>query len=157
MKIIFVTVMTPAPENIRGTSALPYHLMVERDTSIEIEAYSFNLNNLNHEQICQAESDLNIKIHLVKQPLWFKLIFKLHLLFLRLFLSYPLHNYIMLPQTIVDEIDSKSPDGIWIYGDGNHRKKLENMIKERKLEGIVSLCGISNNIIDAYLQSSFLF
>lgn len=42
-----------------------------------------------------------------------------------------------------------------IYGDGSHRKMLENMIKERKLEGIVSLCGISNNIIDAYLQSSF--
>lgn len=42
-----------------------------------------------------------------------------------------------------------------IYGDGSQRKKLENMIKERRLEGIVSLCGISNNIIDAYLQSSF--
>jgi glycosyltransferase involved in cell wall biosynthesis len=42
-----------------------------------------------------------------------------------------------------------------IYGEGKQRKMLENIIREKKLEGIVSLCGISSNILDAYLRSSF--
>jgi hypothetical protein len=117
MKIILVTVMTPAPENIRGTSALPYHLMIERDKSIEIEAYSFNLNNLNPQQIRQAEDDLNITIHLLDKPRWFRWVFKFHLLFIRLFLGYPLHNYIKLPHRVLKEICEKSPDGVWIYGE----------------------------------------
>lgn len=141
MKIILVTVMSPALENVRGTSALPYHLMVDRDKRIDIEAYSFNLNNLSLSEICQSEKDLDIKIHLIDQPLWFKLIFKFHLLFLRLFLIYPLHNYIRLPQMVVDEICQKSPDGVWIYGEELSRvsKQLDKFNRVHTLPDCESL------------------
>ena len=46
MKIILITTITPDSENIRGTSALPYHLMVERRRNIDVEVYSYNLNQL---------------------------------------------------------------------------------------------------------------
>lgn len=133
--------MSPAPENVRGTSALPYHLMVAREKDIDIEVYSFNLNNLSEAQIKQAERDLNIKIHLLEQPRWFRCIFSFHLLFLRLFLAYPIHNYIKLSQDIVTEINGKSPDGIWIYGEELSRvsKQLGNFRRVHSLPDCESL------------------
>ena len=51
MKIIMISVMTPAPENIRGTSALPYYILLGRDKKIEVELYSYNLTALSSSQI----------------------------------------------------------------------------------------------------------
>ena len=44
MKIAAITILTPYRENYKGTSALPYHLMVHRPDDVEIEIYSFNNN-----------------------------------------------------------------------------------------------------------------
>lgn len=107
----------PAPENVRGTSALLYHLMVKRDEHIEIIAYDFNMNALSAEQIRKSEEDLHIKVRLISKPKWYVWIFKFHLLFLRLFLKYPYNNYLVLKDGLVDEIKSLQPDGIWIYGE----------------------------------------
>lgn len=117
MNIIQVSILTPFKENVRGTSALPYHLMVKRERNIKIEIYSFNCNHLSDEQIEQVEKELDVKIHTIPLPKWFVWIFKLHLLFLRVFLKYPLHNYITLPRKVKNEIVAKQPDGIWIYGE----------------------------------------
>ena len=107
----------PAPENIRGTSALLYHLMVKRDEHIEIIAYDFNMNALSAEQIRKSEEDLHIKVRLISKPKWYVWMFKFHLLFLRLFLKCPYNNYLVLKDGLVDEIKSLQPDGIWIYGE----------------------------------------
>lgn len=117
MKIVMISIMTPAAENIRGTSALPYHLLIHRDRDIKIELYSFNLNRLDEEQIRQTAKELDITIHILPIPKWYTWIFKLHLLFLRLFLSYPVGNYIKLKKTDMQRIKATEPDGIWIYGE----------------------------------------
>lgn len=117
MKIVMITNMSPASENIRGTSALPYHLMKDREKDIDIAIYSFNNNQLASEKIKEVERELNADIHVIPLPKWFLWIFKFHLLFIRLFLKYPLHNYIKLPKRYVDEIKNLHPDGIWIYGE----------------------------------------
>ena len=38
--------MMPAAENIRGTSALPYHLLAGRDKSIEVILFGYNPSSI---------------------------------------------------------------------------------------------------------------
>lgn len=71
MKVVMISVMMPAAENIRGTSALPYHLLAGRDKSIEVILYSYNLNRLSIEQIDSIVKELNIKICLLPVPWWY--------------------------------------------------------------------------------------
>ena len=40
MKIALITNMTPAAENVRGTSALSFHLLVQRPKDVEVDVYS---------------------------------------------------------------------------------------------------------------------
>ena len=111
-----ITTMTPTSENIRGTSALPYHLMVERDEDIAIDIYTFNNNSISDEKIHSVERELNVVIKKVPLPRWFLYIFKLKLLFVRLFLKYPIHHYVKLSERYVKEIKARNPDLIWVYG-----------------------------------------
>lgn len=127
MKITAITILTPYKENFQGTSALPYHLLVHRPSDIDIEIYSFNNNNLPANKIREVESELSLKIHLVPLPRWFRLIFALHLLFIRIFLKYPIHHYITLPNKYVKQIKNDKPDGIWIYGE--ELSKITNQFK----------------------------
>lgn len=46
MKVIGISVMMPAAENIRGTSALPYHLLAGRDKSIEVILFGYNPSSI---------------------------------------------------------------------------------------------------------------
>ena len=120
--------MTPSSENIRGTSALPYHLIKgdlslslprregNSDVNDDFVVYTFNNNELSDEKIAEVEQELNVKIHKVPLPKWFTLVFKYHLLFLRLLLKYPIHHYVSMPQKYVEEIKSLKPDLIWVYG-----------------------------------------
>ena len=124
-----ISVMMPAAENIRGTSALPYHLLVDRDKDIDIELYSYNLNQLSDEQIESVAKDLNIKIHLLPVPLWYTFILK-YLSSFRLFLKYPIGNYICLSSQQIDKIVRINPDGIWIYGEELSRISMQ--LKEFK-------------------------
>ena len=109
--------MTPTSENIRGTSALPYHLLVERNGhDISVDIYTFNNNGISSDKIREVEKELDVKINVVPLPRWFQFVFKFKLLFIRLFLKYPIHHYVKLPQVYVSEIKCKSPDLIWVYG-----------------------------------------
>ena len=116
MRIVLITQITPASENVRGTSALPYHLMVHRPTDVEIIIYSFNGNQLSGTRIKEVEEELNVKIKLLPRPVWLTWAFRLHLLFVRLFLKCPMLNYIRLSSKIVEEIKALQPDGVWVYG-----------------------------------------
>lgn len=112
-----ITTMTPTSENIRGTSALPYHLLAGRGNDVSVEIYTFNNNYISNNKMRQVEEELGVAIKLVPLPKWFRFIFKFHLLFVRLFLKYPIHHYIKLPQETVKEIVEKNPDIIWVYGE----------------------------------------
>lgn len=129
MKIVMISVMMPAAENIRGTSALPYHLLVDRDKDIDIELYSYNLNQLSNEQIESVAKDLNIKIHLLPVSWWYTFVLK-YLSPFRLFLKYPIGNYICLSSQQIDKIVRINPDGIWIYGEELSRISMQ--LKEFK-------------------------
>lgn len=130
MRITTISILTPYKENYHGTSALPYHLMVHRPKDVDIEIYSFNNNNLPAAKIKEVEEELRVKIHLVPLPRWYKLVFALHLLFIRLFLKYPLHHYITMPKKYVESIKSRKPDGIWIYGE--EMSKVASQFKDYK-------------------------
>lgn len=124
MKVCMITTMTPTSENIRGTSALPYHLIKgslfndneNGNDNISFDIYTFNNNGLSDEKIAEVEKELGVIIKKVPLPKWFLFVFKYHLLFIRLFLKYPIHHYAKLPQRYVDDIKAKKPDLIWVYG-----------------------------------------
>ena len=116
MKVIGISVMMPAAENIRGTSALPYHLLAGRDKSIEVILYSYNLNRLSIEQIDSVAKDLNIRIYILPVPWWYNFFLRFLLPF-RILLNYPIGNYISLSSSQLDTIISDNPDAIWIYGE----------------------------------------
>lgn len=117
-----ITTMTPTSENIRGTSALPYHIRMGAILNANVNAndnfiiYSFNNNGLSDEKIAEVEKELKCSIKKVPLPKWFTFVFRFHLLFIRLFLKYPIHHYVKMPQQYVDEIKAKEPDLIWVYG-----------------------------------------
>lgn len=115
MKVCLITVMTPAPQNIRGTSAHPYHILAERDKNVEVDIYTYNFNNFSSDEINEIEKQLNCTMHILKVPKWFACIFKYKLSFLRLFLKYPIHHYITLSKRTVAEIKAKKPDIIWVF------------------------------------------
>ena len=125
MKIILVTFVTPASENIRGTSALPYHLikgrlsptLPEKEGELSLAIYTFNSNALSDEKIAEVEKELGVTIKKIPLPKWYQWMFRLHLLFLRVFLKYPFVNYIKLPQPYVEEIIAQQPDLIWVMGE----------------------------------------
>lgn len=117
MKIVLLTNITPSSENIRGTSALPYHLMLKRSDDIEIDAYSFNFNKLDEKKIHSVEKELKINISILAVPLWFRLFFHFRLLPFRAFLRYPIHNYLKLNKKQKQDILKSNPESIWIYGE----------------------------------------
>ena len=126
MKVTMISVMMPAAENIRGTSALPYHLLAGRDKNIEVILYSYNLNRLSKEQIDSVAKELNIKIYLLPVPWWYNFFLSFFSPF-RIFLNYPIVNYIRLSSLQLDTIINDNPDAIWIYGEelsrGSHQLK----------------------------------
>ena len=111
-----ISMMMPAAENIRGTSALPYHLLAGRDKSIEVILYSYNLNRLSKEQIDSVAKELNIKIYLLPVPWWYVFFLRFFSPF-RILLNYPIANYIRLSSSQLDTIINDNPDAIWIYGE----------------------------------------
>lgn len=110
--------MTPAAENIRGTSALPYHLLYGRPKYVDVTVYSLNYNNLSLTEIAKTEKELNLKVILLRKSWWVDLCLrnKLGILF-RILYPYPIHNYIRLYKADLIMINEKSFDGIWIYGE----------------------------------------
>lgn len=118
MKITLITQNTPASENMGGTSALPYHLLVKRSVDVEVVVYSFNYNNLKAEKIAEVEKELNLKIHLLQKSKKVMKMLNSKLGFVqRTFACYPLYYYTKLSDEDIQRIKEEQPDGIWIYGE----------------------------------------
>ena len=116
MRIALISNMTPAAENVRGTSALPFHLMAHRPKDVEVYVYTLDYNQLPPEKITESEERLNVKINILPRPkkIDWLLNHKVGLL-CRLFMNYPIHNYVTLSEAQVAEIKSKGYDGIYMY------------------------------------------
>ena len=140
MRIVMISVVMPAAENIRGTSALPYHLLAGREKNIEVVLHSYNLNGLSKEQIDSVAKELNIKIQLLSIPWWYNFVLKF-LLPVRMFLKYPIGNYICLSRLQKKTIIAENPDGIWIYGEELSRvsKQLKDFKRVHTLPDCESL------------------
>lgn len=137
MKIVLITPVTPTKDNINGPTAHPYHILMGRDPSIDVIIYSYNSNELSAEGIKEVEQALNVKVKLMQEPRWIKWIIRLHLLFVRIFLKYPIGYYKKLPRWVFDEITQLEPDGIWVYGQemnrcirGLNQFKVVNMLPD---------------------------
>lgn len=115
MNITLITPITPYKENLRGTSGIQYHLLTERPIDINVSIYTFNLNDLTDEQINNVEKELNVRIIIMPKPKFREWILKWHLMFIRIFLRYPITYYIGVKAQFVKEIKESQPDGIWIY------------------------------------------
>ena len=116
MKVVLITPVTPTQDNIKGPTAHPYHILMGRDPNIDVVIYSFNSNGLSTEGIKDVETTLNVKIKTMQEPKWIGWVIRFHLLFVRLFLKYPIGCYNKIPKWAVDEITQMEPDGIWVYG-----------------------------------------
>ena len=116
-KIALISLQTPTATNYNGASALPYHLIMWRPKTIEIEVWSFNWNGCDASRISETERSLNIKIHIVNIPKWFKL---LSFVLIRLLLPQPMLGYLKIPAKISAEIKdylSAPESALWIYGE----------------------------------------
>ena len=120
-RIILITPITPFKENLRGVSALPYHLLIHRqqeDEKVEVEIFSFNTNQLSKEQISQSEVELNVRIHILKERRWMRWMFlsRLHPI-VRILMSHPFSSYVRLSKKELENIQAQHADGIWVYGE----------------------------------------
>lgn len=137
MKVVLITPVTPTQDNINGPTAHPYHILMGRDPNTDVVIYSFNANGLSAEGIMDVENTLNVKVKIMEEPKWIGWIIRLHLLFVRIFLKYPIGYYKTLPQWAYDEINQMEPDGIWVYGQelnrcirGLNKYKIVNMLPD---------------------------
>ena len=117
MRLNLLTIYTPTHENVKGPSALPYYLLKYRDTDIEVEVYSFNLNEIKEVTIREVEQQLKLKIHVLDLPWWYKVLVRCKLTKLRVFFKYPLFCYIRPSKQLFKKISANTPDLIWRYPD----------------------------------------
>lgn len=141
MKVVLITPITPYKENLRGTSGIQYHLLVERPADVEVSIYTYNLNDLTEEQINDVEKELNAQIVLMPKPKFRECVLKWHLMFIRVFLRYPIFYYMSLEERYVKEIKASNPDCIWIYGEecGRISKQLREYRRIHTLPDAESL------------------
>lgn len=118
-RIALISLSTPTFNNVRAASALPYHLILgaKDNGECEVEVWTFNLNNIDAEGIREGEKQLGVNIHVLPMPRWYKWMFKLHLVFLRVMLRYPLLSYFKLGDDVVRDVEAFGPDIMWIYGE----------------------------------------
>lgn len=116
MNISLITLHTPTRENVRGASALPFHLIANASSDYSFEIFSYNLNNISQDDIAIIECELGAKITILKQNNSFKILKTRLFSLLRGILNYSLFHYLKLPEEIVNRIYCNS-DCIWIYAE----------------------------------------
>lgn len=116
-----ITLFTPTPENVKGPSALIYYLIKYRPCHININIYTYNWNDIPKTQLHQISKNLQCNITQIPPSLFLRLIYKLKLTKIRLFLKYPLLSYVCLSNNIKKILDTEPSDLIWIYPDSLFR------------------------------------
>lgn len=120
MKICLISLSTPTFNNVRAASALPYHLIrgaKENDPNCEFDVFTFNINEMNAEEVKESEEALDVKISMLEKPRVLRWMFRFHLLFLRVLMRYPLYSLLKISPTLADKIKAANYDIVWIYGE----------------------------------------
>lgn len=117
--IALISLSVPTFNNVRTASALPYHLILgaKKNEECVIEVWTYNLNHIEEEGICESERQLGVRIHVIPMPWWYAWMFRLHLVMLRVLLRCPLLSYLRLGKNALSEITRFNPDVVWIYGE----------------------------------------
>lgn len=117
-QIVSVTLVTPTEDNYKAASALPYHLIKYRPKDIKMVVYTFNLNGVSDQRITSIARDMDVEIKILEAPQWVKYMMDTPLRALKRILAYPYTYYYKLTESVISQIKSTLPDGIWMYGDG---------------------------------------
>ena len=110
MKVVFVTNVTPATENIRGVSAHPYFLLKYRPKDIEVLMLTYNQNRMSDDYLKKLRSDLECQIEVLHEKQNIKRKKKISILYSRM-----ISHYENPTKQIKDRISNFSPDIIWTY------------------------------------------
>jgi len=91
--------------------------MCNRKPDITICIFTFNINKISPKEISTVEKELNVTMHILEQPLWYKFISspRHKMTFLRVFLPMSLFSYIRVTKNICRKIIAEAPDIIWWY------------------------------------------
>lgn len=74
MKIILISTITPTPTNINGPSSLPFHLIQNRPSNIDIDILTFNENHLSDNDLTESAKKLKCKINTIESSFSYKLL-----------------------------------------------------------------------------------
>ncbi|WP_066627088.1 glycosyltransferase [Labilibacter marinus] len=118
MKIILVTAYTPTPENVKGPSAMMYHLLKSKPDNCKMKTYSLNVNKVSSGKSKLYANQMKSEISIIKDSAY-NFLHKRHTLAeLRLALkidqSYGESNY-CLPKKYIKEIEDYKPDIVFLY------------------------------------------
>lgn len=116
MKIALITLSTPTPDNVRTASALGYHIAKFRNSNIELDIFSYNLNKINVGQLDEIGKELNSQITIIPITNCVKYLFKSWSAPIRAFVPKPMLAYLKLSSNLVEKLNSDY-DGFWIYGE----------------------------------------
>jgi hypothetical protein len=117
MKVAIITAYTPTPENKGGISALLYHLLEKRPKGIEINLYTYNLNNISKTECRTISDNLRVKIEYIQQPKLYTFtqkhkFIKLLSLLLR---KEPVQCIKKFPSELIRTIQEQKNDFVWVY------------------------------------------
>lgn len=115
-RISLITLHTPTRENVRGASALPFHLIANRPGTISIKVYTFNLNKIPHDEIKKIEIQLDVKISLLPINFYCKILRSQYLGYNRIFTKFPTLHFLDVSKSVIHGI-LKDSDYLWIYGE----------------------------------------
>lgn len=117
MKVSVITAFTPTPENRGGISALIYSLLAYKPDDVEIQLFSYNFNKIPNGEVLEISRDLNIEIHIVDVPRWYRWLSTSSSLVtaLTIFLKRQLHTYIKPDCNIIRMINQNGSDFVWVY------------------------------------------
>ena len=110
MKVVFVTNVTPATENIRGVSAHPYFLLKYRPKNIEVLMLTYNQNRMSDDYLKNLQNDLKCQIEVLPEKQNVKRKKRVSILYSRM-----ISHYENPTRQIKDRIANFSPDIIWTY------------------------------------------
>lgn len=117
MKTIdIISFFTPYHENIRGISALIFYLIKFRPSTIKLNLYTYNANNLSIDEINMVSKELDIKIVCLNLPKWYVFLEKIKLLGkINLFFPYSVYMHIHINKHYKEIISREKSDALWIY------------------------------------------
>ncbi len=116
MKIALISLHTPTKENMRGASALPYHLMKYRPLCHDVDIFSYNLNNASNITIKEVEKELRSTVYLLPLPKWYEIINKKIFKIIKVFYTRPILSFLNINNRTTRFIQ-QNYDAIWIYGE----------------------------------------